>query len=230
MGELTARSFEFKYKDDVDYYNAYYKNKFNETYGSRLYDTGLEFVKDKQTVEIGFSPTPLVQYEGTDRVLSVIVKKDNAGFESKTTSNPRILLRSDVNLACSTWYVEENGSAIATLTDYPYSGHLNDPDAPTVDLCFGSPQEFYFTLVTAYLSANLFNVSWSFYISEITDKDSKLFTGYFKLNANDIYQLDFSKPKFINGQLWRLNIIEDYSTDDLGESVKCDLLKVIDLV
>lgn len=230
IGELSARSYELKYKDDSDYYNELYKKKFNETYGTYFYDTGLEFIEDKKTIEVGFSPTPLVQYAGTDRVISAILKRDSAGVDSVTTSNIRILSRSDANISCSTWYIKDGATTLATLTDYPYSGHLDDPDAPSYDINFGAPQELYFTLVTGYLSANLFNVYWSFYISEITDKDSKLLTGFFTLNASDINNLDFSKPKYINGQLWRLNKINDYSTDNNGESVKCDLLKVIDLI
>jgi hypothetical protein len=230
LGEITARSYEFKYKDDVDYYNDAYKKKFNETYGTRLYDTGLEALNGKETIEVIFSPTPLVQYDGTDRIISVILKKDTAGVETKMLSNIRILLRSVDNIACSQWDITDvDGTSLETYEDYPYSGHLDDPDAPGMDINFGAPREFFFTIVTGYLSANLFNVFYSFYISEISDKDSKLMTAYFNLNALDIHNLDFSKLIFIMGQLWRLNKIEDYSTGQ-KETTKCELLKVIDIV
>jgi hypothetical protein len=233
MGELNSRSFEFKYKDDNDYYNAYYKSRFSEAYGSLTYDTGLEYINDKSTVDIGFSPTPLVGYEGTDRVLPAIYKKDDNGVQSRTAHNPRILFRSAVGVACQTWYIKSStdvaATVIATCTVYPYIGHLDSPDAPANDLNFGTPGELYFILVTGALQNTLYNQYWSFYLSEITDKDSKLLSGSFLLTPADINRLDFSKIIFIDGALWRLNKVEDYTTDQ-PEATKCELLKVIDLV
>jgi hypothetical protein len=234
MGELNSRSYEFKYKDDSDFYNAMYKNAHNETYGSIVHDTGFEFSKEKTTVEVGFSPTPLVQFENSDRVISAIYKREGDHVKnyvySRIAHNPRILFRSEEPVACQPWYIGYGITADLIIEGYPYCGHLDDIDAPANDLNFGSPREFYFAIVTGSLSANLFNVFWSLYISEISDKDSKLLTAFFKLNPADIYALDFSRTKYIDGQLWRLNKVIDYSTDNNGASTKCELLKVIDLI
>ncbi len=231
MGELNSRVYSYKYKDDSDYYNEFYKNRFGESYGSFVYDTGFEFAKDKNEIEVGFSPTILVQFNNSDRVLSCIFKKSNDGKYSRFAHNIRIMFRSTAPIPCQTWWIDYNYDPLLVdtiTTGYPYAGHLDDIDAPANDLNFGVPREFYFTIVTGFLSANLFNVFWSLYISEISDKDSKLQTSYIKLTPADIYNLDFSKVKYINGQLWRLNKIIDYSTGE-PESVKCELLKVIDL-
>lgn len=235
MGELTSRFYEYKYKDDSDYYNDYYKKKFGETYGTFYYDTGLELVKDKTTVEIGFSPTVLVQYTGTDRVIPSIVKRNSGTGEPPFGGNIRIMVVCAAPLACQQWTINTHTivagvwtNTATNYTTYCYAGHLDDPDAPTADINFGAPKEFYFTIVAGYLSANLFNVYWSFYISEITDKDSKVLEGFFKLTPADIYALDFSKLKWILGQLWRVNKVIDYSTDQ-PELTKCELLKVIDI-
>jgi hypothetical protein len=232
MGEQNSRSYEYKYKDDSDYYNDQYKKKFAESYGSLLYDTGSEFVKDKSTVEVGFSPTPLVQFTNSDRVLSAIYKKTGETTYERVAHNPRILFRKTALTDCQRWYISyySSGSLAISIQDngYPYAGHLDDVDLPMNDLNFGTPRELYFNLATGDLSANLYNVFWSFYLSEITDKDSRILKGSFKLSPNDIYNLDFSKPKYINGQLWRLNKVQDYSTSG-DEVTKCELIKVIDL-
>jgi uncharacterized protein (TIGR02145 family) len=47
------------------------------------------------------------------------------------------------------------------------------------------------------------------------------------LNDLDIAQLDFSKPVFIDGVLWRINKVMDYDSTS-GELTKVELLKVID--
>jgi hypothetical protein len=233
MGELNSRIFDYKYKDDNDYYNDFYKKTWGETYGSYLFDTGLDYVKDKQTVDIGFSPSPLVGYPGSERVMPAIYKRDDNGVLSRTSHNIRIFMRKALTTTCQPWFIYDSTAPDATLiaspSEYPYVGHLDDPDAPTIDINFGAPLELYFALVAGSLQNNLFNAFWSFYIAEITDKDSKLLTGTFRLGPVDINSLDFSKIIFIDGSLWRLNKVEDYSTDQ-PETVKVELLKVIDLV
>jgi hypothetical protein len=229
MGELNSRLYEFKYKDDSDYYNDYYKKKFGTGYGNFSFDSGYEFAKDKQTVEIGFSASPLVQYSGSEIVATSIQKRGGNSIE-RTASNIRILSRGAANISLTNHnlIITYNGSTIGTYSNYPYAGHLDSPDAPTTDLSFGVPAEFYFKIVTGYLSGNLYNIFWSYYLSEIVDKDSKVLTAAFKLSPVDIYQLDFSKPIHVLGQRWRLNSVLDYSTDQ-PDLTKCELLKVIDL-
>jgi hypothetical protein len=234
MAELNSRIYEFKYKDDSDFYNQLYKDKFNETYGSIAYDTAVEGVKDKNTVELIFSPTPLVEYSTSDKVMSAIYKKNSDGTFERTAHNMRLLFRSLEAIPCQEYEVSwinpsTAGTETTTLDTYGYAGHLDDPDAPNEDLNFGSPKEFYFTILIGALSNNLFNVFWSFYIGEIADKDSKLLVGYFKLSQLDLLNLDFTRVKYINGLLWRLNKIIDYNPNGT-ETTKCELLKVIDLI
>lgn len=229
LGEMNSRVYEFKYKDDSDFYNNYYKTKFGETYGTYTLDTGSEFVKDKKTVDLIFSPTPLVGYSNNDRVISAILKRSDSGVDSATTCNIRLLARTVSPIACQEWHAETVANGTFDFFTYPYAGHLDNPDAPTFDLNFGAPQEFYFKIITGYLSANMFNVYWSWYMSEITDKDSKMFLGKLKLTPQDIAQLDFKNLIFMLGVLWRLHKVNDYNTSG-DEVTNCELLKVIDVV
>jgi hypothetical protein len=232
MGEWNSRLYEFVYKSDGDYFNDLYKKKWNEVYGSYLFDSGNEFSSQKKTVEVGFSPTPSIQYDGTNRVIPAIYKKTNTTIE-RTASNIRILLRAGEPVPCGRWYITYTipGQTEPTTNGidvYPYAGHLDDPDAPTFDLNFGVPKELYFTLVTGNLSANLVNVFWSYYLSETTDKDSKVLTAFFRLTTLDIYQLNFARFIYLGGVLWRLNAVVDYTTEQ-PELTKVELLKVRDL-
>jgi hypothetical protein len=65
-------------------------------------------------------------------------------------------------------------------------------------------------------------------LAEITDKDSKLLTGSFKLTVQDIYDLDFKRLIYIDGALFRLMKVIDFNTNG-DELTKCELLKVINL-
>jgi hypothetical protein len=226
MGMLNGRYFEYKFKEDNDFYNEGYKKKYNQSYGDRLEDTGFQFAKDKQTIEIGFSPTVLVKYETTDKVVPAIYKK-SGDTEDRMDSNIRILLAKKIT-GVTAWDIlgGSNPTPLENdLTVYGYAGHFDDPADPTVDINFGAASEIYFS-PNSYTSNNLFNVYWSGYIGEIADKDSKLLTCYVYLNELDLANLDFSKPVFIDGVLWRINKVIDYDATN-NELTKVELLKII---
>lgn len=231
LGEVNSKIYEWKYKDDVDYYNDLYKKKYGVTYGTLLFDTGYEFVKAKNTVDIGFSPSPLVQYAATDKCLSVFYKKQSTlgALEEPIATNIRILIRTSAPVNCTSWEIKDGVTVLGTYTNYGYAGHLDSPASPTLDINFGSPSQFYFNFGVGYLSANLYNVYWSAYIGEIIDKDSKLLTGKFRLTAADIQNLDFAKLIFIGGQLFRLNKVEDFNTIE-EDVTRCELLNVINVI
>jgi hypothetical protein len=233
MGMLNGRFFEYKYKDDNDFYNEGYKKKYNIPYGSRLEDTSFQFAKDKQTIEIGFSPSVLIQYQNTDKVVTAIYKKSSGNAvdqEERMDSNIRIMMAKKMT-GVTSWFIRNNDDNPATanlgaaLTAYGYAGHFDDPVNPTKDINFGAASEIYFDPLT-YPSTNLFNDYWSGYIAEIADKDSKLLTCHVYLTDLDIAQLDFSKPVFIDGVLWRINKVMDFDATS-GELTKVELLKVI---
>lgn len=228
MSELTGRYFEYKYKQDGDYYNEQYFKKFAQGYGDRIEDTGYEFASDKQTAELIFAATPLVGYNGEDKVFSTILKLSNTNVEDKTEHVIRILQAKKLTGLSS--YDIKNGSSttLTSTTSMGYAGHLDDPDNPTADINFGVPSELFFEITTGYPSANLFNGFWSDYIAEITDKNSKLLSCNVLLKTSDIYQLDFSKLVYIDGSLWRINKVMDYNPIAY-DTTKVELLKVIEL-
>jgi hypothetical protein len=235
MGMLNGRFFEYKYKEDNDFYNEGYKKKYNLPYGSNLQDTFFQFAKDKQTTEIGFSPTVLVKYAGEDKVVSAIYKKSQGNEvdqEEQMDSNIRILMVKKIT-GVDSWYITNNGADLqqtpvnlsSALTAYGYAGHFDDPTNPTIDINFGAAEEIYCEPNT-YPGNNLFNTYWSPFIGEIADKDSKILTCHVYLTELDIAKLDFSKPVFIDGVLWRINKIIDYDASS-NELTKVELLKVI---
>lgn len=56
--------------------------------------------------------------------------------------------------------------------------------------------------------------------------NSRLYTCYLRLTGVDIVNLDFRKPKLINGVYYYLNKIEDYKAG-VFESVKCELIQIV---
>jgi hypothetical protein len=229
MSEFTARYYDYKYKQDNDFYGENYRKKYNEGYGDFIYDSENEFVKEVDSTELIFSSTILYQKTATDKIYSAIYKLSNENTkEDKMDSVIRILQAKKITGRTS-WAIKNGigGSTLASYTAYGYAGHVDDPLNPTDDINWGAPKELFFT-TSSYTAANLFNGYWSEYIAEITDKDSKLLTCSLKLNEVDIYNLDFSKLIYIDGSLWRLNKVLDYNPMDFNVT-KVELLKVIEL-
>jgi hypothetical protein len=225
MSEINARYFQFKYRDDNDFYNENYNKKFNEGYSDLIYDSQLDFVKNTATTDIIFAGSPLFQYTGTDKVYPAIYKKSNNNtVEDKMDFVIRILQATKIT-GRNSWKIKNGATDLVTLTTYGYAGHLDNPFTPTNDINFGAPKEIFFTLTT-YPTTNLFNAYYSDYMAEITDKDSKLLKCEALLNIADIQNLDFSKLIMIDSQLFRLNKIDGYSIIDYKTS-KVELLKVI---
>lgn len=231
MSELNGRYYEFKYKTDVDYYNEQYSKKYAQNYGDFIEDTGWEFANDKQTAEVIFSSTPLVGYNGEDKIFPTIFKISNQSgnqSEDPTEHNIRIMQIRKID-GVSGWHIRnDSGNEGAELYAYGYGGHLDDPDAPLADINFGATKEIYFELASGFPSANLFNGFWGDYVAEITSKDSKLLTCNILLKDSDIYSLDFSKLIYLEGALWRLNKVIDYNPMSY-DTTKVELLKVIEL-
>lgn len=227
MSELNAKIYKFKFKSDSDYYNDLYRKRYNEGYGDRTYDSQFEFTEQEKAFELIFSGTPLVGYGGEDKVYPTIFKRtgsDTAPVEENTDSNIRILQTKKIT-GVTSWQLKNGTTVLNTLTKYGYAGHLDDPDIPTNDLNFGAPKELFFILTAGSLSNNQFNVYWSNYMAEITDKNSKLVIGNFYLTAKDILNLDFSKYVYVDGIAFRLNSIKDYDATTPNDCV-VELFKI----
>lgn len=234
LGLLSAKVYNYRYKQDGDYYNERYQYKYGESYGTRRYEVDNDFLTQEKDVQIIFSPTPL-QIEGnTNRFVSRIYDNDISEGANPTESNVRILYHD--MLPSVIWLLKSEASSgnTAILTQYPYAGHLDNPITPTADFCFGIPDELYYQANAAtgtlqYTNGNLFNVYHRSHINEITDKDSKILTGEFYLDPWDLQKLDFRDQIIIDNCYWRLNRVMDYNPFKEGLT-KVELFKVIDIV
>lgn len=224
MSEINAKIYNFKYASDSDYYNELYEKRYNVPYGSFIFDTEFEFVDQTTDVELIFASTPLVGYGGEDKVYPTIFKLNN-DIEETVDSVIRIMQTLKVT-GVTSWDIKDGVTVLTSVTDYGYAGHFDDPDNVTNDLNFGAPEELFFILVSGDLTVTQFNVYWSSYMAEITDKDSKLLTGKFYLTPADILNLDFSKYVNVDGNLYRLNKITDYNLTK-PDLCSIELLKVI---
>lgn len=229
MSEATARYYELKWKQDNDFYNEDYRKKYNEGYGDRIFDNGLEFAKDKETVDVIFAASTLYGKDGEDKVFPAIYKKSDNNTKEDPIEHVVRLMQVKKITGVASWNILNGATNLGSNTTYLYAGHFDDPDVPNADLNFGATKELYFELATGNLSNNLFNAYYSPYLAEITDKDSRLLSANFKLTQLDIFNLDFSKFIYIDGGLYRLSKVIDY-TAETNDVTQCELLRVINKV
>lgn len=232
MSELNARYYNYKFKEDNDFYGESYRKKYNEGYGDRIYDTFYDFSKDTDTLDVIFSSSVLFALPGTDKLYPAIYKlSDNNTKEARMDSNIRIM-QFQKKSGLTSWAItkdDASGNLETGLTSFGFAGHLHWDETLgyfTNDINFGVPKEIQF-VTASYPTTNLFNSYYSTYMAEITSKDSKLLTCNALLNTTDIMGLDFSKYVWIDGVLFRLNKVEGFNPMEYN-TTKINLLKVIE--
>lgn len=227
MSEINSRYYQFKYKSDNDYYNENYRKRYNEGYGDRIYDTEFDFVNNTSSTELIFAASVLYQATETDKIYPAIYKKSNENAAEDSIDFVIRIMQAQKITGRANWKIENGNTNLGTLTAYGYAGHLyfNSSFVPINDINFGAVYEVFFS-TTSYPATNLFSAYYSDYMSEITDKDSKLLTCQALLNSLDILQLDFSKMVWIDGVLFRINKVLNYNPMNYT-TTKVELLKVI---
>lgn len=228
MGALNARRYKLKYADDSDYWNKFYTDKWKESYGEKNLDITNDFLKNTETNEVIFAPTPSIGDSSHDRIIPEIYQLGNSGVQTATRSKLRLLYWGGSKATTVAWNFNSTVAGTSVETTYPYAGHVDDPISPTVDLSFGVPREIYYTNpygTTTYTNNNLYNIYHSKFLSEITDKNSKIVTLFVDLKPLDIYRLSFRDKIFIDGHYYRLQKVIDYNPI-AAQTTKVELLKL----
>lgn len=227
MSEINSKLYKFNYASDSDYYNDLYNKRYNQVYGSYVFDSQFDFATSDNTLTLIFASTPLVGYLGQDKIYPTILKISGT-TEDRVDSVIRIM-QSRKMYGVASWNIlsgTESGTVLSSNTAYGYAGHYDDPGNPDNDLNFGGLFEAFYAITGGTLDRTQFNLYWSAYMAEITNKDSKLLSAKFKLDPPDILNLDFAKFIYLDGVLWRLNKIIDYNAT-MPSDCTVELLKVI---
>ena len=228
MGSLDARRYVLKRTDSDDYFNKAYREEWMETYGMKKHDVNNDFLKNVNEFESIFVDTPLVGRNSDDRVYPEIYTLDSSGNPKPTSSGLRMLyVGGELSTAFSWNYVTDGGTY--SETTYPYAGHLDNPTMPGLDLSFATPRRVYYN-AQIYTDGNLWNTYHKKFITEITDKNSKIITASFYLKPLDILLLSFRDVIYLDiaglSGYYRLQKVMDYDPTKEGVT-KCELLKII---
>lgn len=219
--ELQNKDLILTYKQDSDDFNKYYFDNTKEVYGQKKYVFDNDFLSGEKKIELIFSPTP-IKNNGFGLPVSAILSQS-------PKNNIRILQKPNtwISHESRTWnykYLTTGGATLtATFSTYPYAGHFNKPQFPTVDI---NPGETSFLMYNEYGNITDNNLSNNYYFNQVDQMlDGKLMTAYFDLDYIDILNLKFSDKVFIKDNYYIINKISDYDPINNGLT-KVELLKI----
>lgn len=202
LPDLTAKKLKLTYKADNDSPNVVYTQMTDEIYGQLEYTFENEYVRDTDTKELIFSPTPVVA-----TTFDAYVPALN-GEAPKT--NIRILYDGGEQ-TCGSWDLIEYGTTGELgITTYPMIGHFDDALTPTFDINFATCDYYYYSPST--LTANtLYNLYWRRTVNQINV--GKMLVAYFHLTEADIQTLKLNDKIRIDNSWWNINKVIDYDAN-----------------
>jgi hypothetical protein len=213
LPELTSKRLILTYKPDKDPANETYTNATKEIYGQHEVIFENEYVKNIETKELIFSPSPV---EPTS--FGAVAMLYNG---QSPNTNVRILLDNGPQ-PCGTYRIRNYGSNFTTLTTYPFVSHMDAVVNPSFDINFGVC-DFYFYDILNFTTNNLFYNFWARTMAQIDQ--GKLFTAYFALSEADIQKMKLNDKIRIDNSWWNINKIVDY---DAGSNslTKVELISI----
>ncbi len=224
---VEGSNYIFRYNEEKDYFNNEYKNITGNSYGR--YDLHVDTWQtgDREWV-LPFSQYLPIKIENSElRVIRVIEQQN--GVVKPYKGKGMIMYYNGLRSGNCVLMNEDTSSSLA-LIGYPFIHHFrfkneNSYITPEFDIHFSS-RSYTFDGIQAYPSINLFTKYHEKFVNELTSIDSKLVNLYMHLKSKDIYSLDFSTLKKIDGVLYRLNLIKDFDSDAF-ESTEVELLKYL---
>lgn len=221
----ASKEYNFKFKQDGDYWNDQYKNAYLDNYGEFQILSQSQYATNVTDMSLPFSQKPLVEIH-PDLIVpaSYQVNFDQSGNGQVVPKKGTGFIVYVGRMRSATWKYHDEFDQQHNLTEYPYVGHLDSIDTPTSDLNFGVPETIYYP-ATAYTNNNLLQYHNTF-IQELVSRYGKLLTCYAKIDTSIINKLDFRNLISVNGVVYRLQKISDYdSTKD--KTTQIELLRLI---
>jgi len=216
MGEVVGNPYILTYKQGGDNANVKFQDLTGGVYGDRIIRINNDFIKEEKKIEVPFVPTQIYRQNG--RYYSWIE------YESNKASELRLLYYGGL-VNCQVYYTRNQGQSLTQNAkySYPLTLHVDSIANMQFDLSFGMPFIVNIPAGIPYSNQNVGNVYWYRFLTEIADKNSKVFKGYFRVNHKDWATLRFNDNYFFEGQYWKLLRVNDYNPLSDG-LVECEFL------
>jgi hypothetical protein len=214
LPDVTKKKLKLTYAPDEDSPNVVYTQATGEIYGQIEYTFDNEYVKDVDTKELLFSPTPVYK-----TLFGAYVPAINGAAPN---TNIRILYDGGLGTCQPFDIIDFGTTGEIGLTDYPMIGHFNNPLYPTFDINFGT-NDYYFYEVATLTANNLYNLYWRRTVNQINV--GKMLIAFFDLNEVDIQSLKLNDKIYIDNSWWNINKIQDYNANN-NSLTKVELISI----
>jgi hypothetical protein len=214
LPDVTKKKLKLTYAPDEDQSNVLYTQATGEIYGQIEYTFDNEYVKDVDTKELLFSPTPVEK-----TLFGAYVPSINGAAPN---TNIRILYDGGLGTCQPFDIIDFGTTGEIGLTDYPMIGHFNNPLYPTFDINFGT-NDYYFYEVATLTANNLYNLYWRRTVNQINV--GKMLIAFFDLNEVDIQSLKLNDKIYIDNSWWNINKVQDYNANN-NSLTKVELISI----
>lgn len=225
------KSYSFKFTEDGDMMNNFYQETYKSNFGdySILNENGTE---DDNTVELIFAPTQNLSHSKDLKNLPIIYESDSLMGEKKPfKSELRILYNNGLKSLSTSYEIKNGDTLIGYRPTYNYCSMLKWSASDVFEgmLLFDIPfnlMTYDFTAINK--SKSLFNLYYTNRIKELTDNNLTVLEVEIYLTKEDIEQLDFTKPIYIeneDGNAYFKLLEVNYNNNTLLS--KCKLQKII---
>lgn len=221
------KTIKFKFKENKDFENQTYFDKFGENYGDLTIENSSDFATGEKVFQLPFSNiVPCNYIAGVDAVIPRFVTAQANGTFKPNKGAPRIAVWN--GLRTGYWnFKKSDGTDLEVMTDVPVIHHFDDYENPKSDLNWQLVKEVYYTadLVTVN---NLYNLAYKQFIDESISKDSRLVKLSVKYNDLNIKNINFQNLRFYKGTFYRLNKVIDYNGNtDAPTTTAIELIRVL---
>ena len=231
---------DFTDQPDEDMRNKPFQELNGRTYGALQFDSGNDMLSNTRKVDTIFAPTPVDVPPGypstSDFVIPYFAKEgteeaDHAHLQELPMKvKPRLLFwNGKVTLTNNDewWWLSEVGGTNKERIEVqprmtPYS--VFPTDATTLNLNWFRDEPYF---IDDNLGKSVYEEYWNQYIQELYSPLSRVFTGYFNLDSQDLRTLSFDDLIFIQNAYYRVLKVYDAPITDI-QTVKVDLVKILE--
>lgn len=194
--------YNFKFKEDADYYNTLYKNIYNAIYGNFSIDNKNGSV-DAKNIETIFSATVPVREDGDDKTMPAIYVGE-INEKKPYKSNLRLLFNNGSE-ACTAYNIVDTVTPgvdtvkVAGVTIYQKSHHvLTLAGEDVFNLLFGIPLAVYYPVTGAiYNLPTIYSELYQKQLAELNSENIFTLECDAHLNEIDVSELDLRTPIFM---------------------------------
>ena len=201
LPELQKKRLILTYKEDKDLFNSSYTQATKEIYGQQEIIFENEYIKDVDTRELLFSPTPM-RITGFGAVAPLWPAQN-------PETNIRILIDNG-QVTTQPYTIENYTGNVITPTKFPFASHIDAVQNPQFDINYGVC-DYYFYDIGQYTNNNLYNLFWKRTMGQMNS--GKMMTANFWLTPADIQQMKLNDKIRIDNSYWNINRIIDYNAN-----------------